>query len=224
MARATDHSRLEQERRRWARELHDETLQNLAALRLALSAARRAGRPDVLVDAVDDAITELGREIVNVRSLIADQRPEALDRLGTEGAIAALAQRAARRGTEVRYDIALQDDDSDDPRGRELSATIYRVVQEALNNAIEHGRARRVFVHVREMGHSVRIAVRDDGQGFDPAVTAGGVGLLGMRERVELFDGTLRIHSTPGRGAELRATLTVPASQAVNGRGLLQTA
>ena len=184
---------VEDERRRWARELHDDTLQNLAALRLALCAARRTNRMESLGDAVDDAIVQLQHEIVNLRSLITDLRPAALDELGLEVAITSLAQRAMRHGLDVDVSVELAARPDPDRIGRrfEIDTAIYRIVQEALTNAHKHGQAKRASVEIRDTGQSVRIVIRDDGSGFDPAAASTGFGLRGMRERVELFDGAL---------------------------------
>ena len=102
----TDHLRAreaatEDERRRWARELHDETLQGLGALRLSLSAARKGNDADVWHAALDDAITDLDTEIANLRGIISDVRPAALDELGTGAAVEALADRVRSRGIDV---------------------------------------------------------------------------------------------------------------------------
>jgi signal transduction histidine kinase len=93
----------------------------------------------------------------------------------------------------------------------DIEATIYRVVQEALTNAVKHAHATRIDVAVREDGDGVNIVVRDDGQGFDSDAggSGSGFGLLGMRERIALANGTLAVASTPGGGAEIRAR--VPA-------------
>ncbi len=220
MSRRSDRSRpselrVEEERRRWARELHDETLQNLATLRWILSSARRAGGSEALGEAVDEAIAQLEEEIVNVRSMIADVRPAALRRLGIEDAIAALARRATRRGLAiaVRLDPTFRRASAAD-RG-ELNTAIYRIVQEALANALQHSRAERAIVSVREANGTIQLSIRDDGDGFHPDPMAGGLGLLGMRERVEHFGGTLKILSAPGRGSEIRATLKVTPSRSV---------
>jgi GAF domain-containing protein len=97
----------EDERRRWARELHDETLQNLAALRMQLAAARRSERSGALDDAVGEAIGRLEQEIGNLRALITDLRPAALDEFGVEGAIETLVQRVSRHGLEVELGLDL---------------------------------------------------------------------------------------------------------------------
>jgi signal transduction histidine kinase len=200
---------VEQERRRWARELHDETLQNLAGLLIRLSSARRGGRQELIAAAVDETISGLQQEITNLRSMITDLRPAALDELGIEVAITALAQRAARNGLAVELDVGLSGGDS--AARFDLDTAVYRIVQEALTNAQKHGGATRAFVDVQEDEELIEIIVRDDGDGFDPRAHTSGLGLLGMRERVELLGGGLSIHSRPGSGTTIRATLPAAA-------------
>ena len=201
----------EQERRRWARELHDETLQNLAGLRLALSGARRGSDED-LHTAVDAAIESITEEIASLRSLIIDLRPAALDEYGTAAAIETLAERtSAREGipVEANVDLAFERGDEAERHTSELESTTYRLVQEALTNAVRHAGATRIQIDVSDHDGCVDVAVADDGRGFDPATTnSGGFGLTGMRERVELADGELDITSGP-EGTTVRARLPV---------------
>jgi signal transduction histidine kinase len=201
----------EDERRRWARELHDETLQNMAALQIMLSSARRSGEPDRLAEAVGDAIARLQQEIGTLRSLITDLRPAALDEFGTLGAVEALVERVARTGLEVDLiaDLAYEQGRRPTRHTAELEAAVYRTVQEALTNAGKHGHAQRAVVEILEDDSTVHVTVRDDGAGFDPAERTDGFGLLGMRERVQLLDGTLEIESTPGDGTTVSATFPV---------------
>jgi signal transduction histidine kinase len=202
----------EQERGRWARELHDETLQGLAGLRLGLSAALRAADPgDPMADAVRQAIGQIGEEITGLRSLITDLRPPALDELGLEAAVVALADRARRNGLEVDTSIDLAHELQRTP-GRlepELEIAVYRVIQEALTNACKHGHAERAVVEVHEDGAHVNVLIRDDGDGFDPQARTDGFGLLGMRERTQLVDGVLAIDSVPGRETVVTATFPI---------------
>jgi signal transduction histidine kinase len=192
----------EQERRRWARELHDETLQGLGALQMLLSSALRRSDPESLERAVHDAVEFIGGEIEKLRSLITELRPAALDELGLVPAIEALAHRtAAVEGLEV--DLQLQLGARLDA---ELETTIYRIVQEALTNVSKHAEAECVRVKVLLEYDVVRVEVVDDGKGFDRSVRASGFGLLGMHERVALAHGELEVDSEPGRTA-VRATL-----------------
>jgi signal transduction histidine kinase len=210
----------EQERTRWARELHDDTLQGLASVRLGLAASlRRAGADDALATAVREAIGQLDAEIAGLRALITELRPAALDQLGLAAAFEALANRAREGGLEVDVSIDLPHDlDPKLPRLLpELETAVYRIAQEALTNARKHGDARRAVVEVREQDHHVDVEVRDDGRGFDVAArNGGGFGLVGMRERVELLDGTLEIDSAVGGGTTIRAVF--PARYQPDGR------
>jgi signal transduction histidine kinase len=200
----------EHERVRWARELHDETLQGLAAVRLGLAVALRPGRAGHLMgDAVRDAVGQLDAEIASLRSLICDLRPASLDELGAASAMEALAARVRRGGLDVDLTIDLAQECAGDHR-REVETAMYRIVQEALTNARKHGGARRAIVEVSDRDGTVHLTVHDDGGGFDPAVGTAGFGLLGMRERTALLHGTLDIRSEPGHGTTVTAVLPVP--------------
>jgi signal transduction histidine kinase len=199
----------EGERRRWARELHDETLQSLSALRIGLSAAGRSERPEALRQAVAQAVDQLEEGIANLRGLITDLRPAALDELGVQAAVEALAERAGRGGMDVDVSVELAYEQGREPTRHiaELETAVYRIVQEALTNASKHGQAKRAVVEIGEDSASVHLSVRDDGRGFDPNEETEGFGLLGMRERVELLGGELSVNSTPGQGAVVRASI-----------------
>jgi signal transduction histidine kinase len=201
----------EDERGRWARELHDDTLQNLAGLRLQLSAARRTGGLDVLDEAVADAIENLKEGMSNLRALVTDLRPAALDQLGLGAAVEALTERAGRHGLEIDSSIDFADDREHEPtrHASELETAIYRIIQEALTNATKHGHAKRAVVEVHQGATTVELTVRDDGDGFDPATNTTGFGLLGMRERVQLLRGTIRVESSPGDGTTLTARFPI---------------
>ena len=201
----------EAERGRWARELHDETLQALGSLRLTLSSSRRSGDTAVLAAAVEQALEQLDLDITTLRALITELRPAALDQLGLEPALQALIDRAGRGGVEVTCDVSLayERGDAPDRFAAELETGVYRIVQEALTNAAKHGEATRVAVSVIEDGGQVHVTVRDDGRGFDTGQTTAGFGLAGMRERVELLSGDLSLISAEGRGTTVTAVLPV---------------
>jgi signal transduction histidine kinase len=208
----------EEERGRWARELHDETLQRLAALHIALSAARRTGRQESLEQAIDDARELLQAEIANLRSLIADLRPPTLDELGIDAALHALAERAHSQGMEVDVSVeagSQRDGETPARHAPEVEIAIYRLVQEALTNAAKHGNAKRTVIEVHESDAIIHVSVRDDGDGFDATSATDGFGLLGMRERIEMVDGSLQITSGPN-GTTVRAT--VPAKRDAQAR------
>ena len=199
----------EQERRRWARELHDETLQGLGGLNVLLSSALRRGTHEALERAVRDAVEQLGTEIESLRTLITELRPAALDEIGLAPAIESLCERlAAVEGLTVDVDV--------DVGGRldpEVETIVYRLVQEALTNVAKHSQAERVAVDVALEYDVVRVEVTDDGQGFDPTARTEGFGLVGMRERVALAHGQLAIDSEPGR-TRVRATFPVASAPA----------
>jgi len=208
----------EGERRRWARELHDETLQSLSALRIGLSTAGRSDRPEALGQAVRQAVDQLEEAIANLRGLITDLRPAALDELGVQAALEGLAERTARHGLDVdmSVELAYQEGRESARHTPELETALYRIVQETLTNASKHGEAKRAVVEIREEAATVHLTVRDDGDGFDPDVETDGFGLLGMRERVELLGGELVINSAPGRGATV--TVSIPVQQGADER------
>ena len=202
----------EQERGRWARELHDETLQGLGGLRMTLSSARRLSNADALRSALDAAVDQLGSEIADLRALITELRPASLDQLGLAPALDALFERATKvYGLPVRAVVALAGSGRLDS---EVETAVYRVVQESLNNAIRHAGASVVAVEVRERGDEIHLRITDDGRGFDQAVPSAGFGLLGMRERATLAGGRLEIES----GSEGTAvTAALPSRRAASG-------
>ncbi len=164
----------EQERRRWARELHDETLQSLAALRVGLSAALR-GSEQELRAAVEATVENVAEEIANLRTLIVELRPAALDEYGVAAAIESLAERtAARQGiaVDVHVDLAWERGDAPARHIPELESTVYRLVQESLTNAVRHAAATRVRIEVTERDGFLEVAVSDDGNGLRPRARA----------------------------------------------------
>lgn len=213
----------ERERTRWAREIHDETVQGLGALRLKLANARdidtdRRSASDALSAAVDAVLEGLGEEIDGLRHLITELRPAALDDLGLAAALQALARRAqAIDGLDVQTEIDLSPEHDEGGRlDPELESTIYRVVQEALTNVSRHAEAGKALVSVTERDGIVRASVTDDGKGLPGADRLGprgdglegGFGMSGMRERAELVGGELELVPAPEKGTVMR--LTVP--------------
>ncbi|HXW59403.1 MAG TPA: sensor histidine kinase [Solirubrobacteraceae bacterium] len=207
----------EHERTRWAREIHDESIQGIGALRLKLAHAREADDERALAEAVDGALAGLDREIENLRHLITELRPAALDDLGLTAALQALARRAqAIDGLEVKTEIDLGPESDRRRLDAELESTIYRVVQEALTNVGRHAHATRAVVGVSERGGVVVASVTDDGRGLPDTERLGprgdglegGFGMSGMRERAELVGGELELLPAPGHGTVVR--LSVP--------------
>jgi signal transduction histidine kinase len=212
----------ERERTRWAREIHDETVQGLGALRLKLANARdldtdRGSASEALSSAVDAVLEGLGEEIDGLRHLITELRPAALDDLGLAAALEALARRMqAIDGLDVETEIDLGPEHDPKRLDPELESTIYRVVQEALTNVSRHAEAERAVVSVTERDGIVRASVTDDGKGLPEADRLGprgdglegGFGMSGMRERAELVGGELELVPAPGKGTVMR--LAVP--------------
>jgi len=199
----------EAERRRWVRELHDDTLQELAAVHVLLAgaAAEREARSEVAT--IAQARDIVGHQIQALRRLISHMRPLALDSLGLS---AALEELARHTGDAAELDIRVHTPLL--PRlPAEAEATIYRIVQEALTNAARHSGARAVEVGLHLHGPDLEVVIRDDGLGAAGPFTPGH-GLTGMRERAEILGGTLTV--TPGSpGTTVR--LHVPAIMATAG-------
>jgi len=206
------------ERHRWARELHDETLQGLGALRVRLSSALRRGEAEKTDEAIREAVDQIEVEIANLRSIIADLRPPALDELGLSAAIQALIERHRdHSGFEIESELALPEPAHGGHRLEPaLETTVYRLVQEALANAAKHARAHNVRVVVAESGDAMLVEVQDDGVGFTVDAETSGFGLVGMRERIALAGGTLSVVSD-SRGTLVRACLPAGARQDASG-------
>lgn len=199
----------EQERLQWARELHDETLQGLAAIRLILATARRGG-PGGLEGAVDRSLEQIDLEIASLRRLISDLRPDSLDQLGIEAALGGLAARVESRFQGVRVEVTCTPSE-----GERLELppqiAIYRVAQEAITNAIRHGGAGAINVELERVAEraGAELRVRDDGCGFDFERAELGFGIVGMQERAALAGGTLSIESASGAGSTIRLQIPI---------------
>ena len=197
------------ERSRWARELHDQTLQALGGLRVLLASTVGRGDADSKDEVMRQAIEDIEVEIGNLRGIISDLRPSLLDDLGLRPAIEALLDRRRDAGLEIDARLMLPDPSDDGATmPPELETTTYRLVQEALTNVSKHARATHVHVFVGLDERCVTIEVQDDGVGFDPASETAGFGLAGMRERVYLAGGELQIEPAD-QGTVVRARLPV---------------
>ena len=201
----------EQERTHWARELHDETLQSLAMTRLTLATALRDSNGQDLTEPIASAIAQIDGSIANLRNLIADLRPAALDALGAGAAIETLV---AHLGSRTNIEIELASIDLAYERGiaptrhaPEIEATLYRITQEALNNVLKHSNATTATVSVVEENGTITLTISDDGAGFDQSQRGTGFGLIGMRERVALVDGHMSIKSAPGLGTTVEVVI-----------------
>jgi signal transduction histidine kinase len=200
--RASDRERL-----RWARELHDETLQQLAALKMLLAGARRRGDAERLGAAVDTAVIQVDETIGDLRRLISDLRPAALDDLGLRAALEGLADRFIQTSglqTVLRLDL------TETRPSAEVEDTAYRIVQEALTNVVKHAGATRVDIVVSQSAGCLSLSVSDDGAGFTTHHGSDGFGLIGMRERVELVRGSLTVEPSRRGGTMVCAELPWP--------------
>jgi two-component system sensor histidine kinase UhpB len=207
----------EDERRRIARELHDDTAQVLFAQLLRLTTLKAS--PDPGVHLMAATLEEMTVEALEgVRRLALELRPPALDDLGLSAALGELAQRFA---DQLNVPVDYQ---SRGLRGRlpsEVELVLYRVAQEALTNIAKHADASRVWLDVDRTGNDVTISIRDDGRGFDHNVSAAsdgrglGLGLFGMEERVALVGGRFRIWSRPGSGTEIFAFIPLTGDAGV---------
>jgi signal transduction histidine kinase len=189
----------EEERRRLARELHDETGQALTSILLGLKALEDS-RGDDLGKAIADVRGLVVQTLQDVRRLAVELRPKALDDFGLEPALERLASGFSEQtGIEVELETRIG--------GRlppDVETVLYRIVQEALTNVVKHARAGRVSILVTRKNGSVAAVIEDDGKGFDPAsVREDGVGLLGMSERIALLEGRISIESRDGAGTTL---------------------
>jgi signal transduction histidine kinase len=199
----------ETERRAISRELHDEVGQSLGALLVdigRLSTRLSGGHPEVMAQ-LDNLKSVAERTFQSVRNIALLLRPSMLDDLGLVAALEWQGREVSRRSeTEVSVESESVPEDLPD----EYKICIYRLVQEALNNAVRHSGARTAKVVVERQAKSIVVRVTDDGRGFDP-VRSRGMGILGMEERMKRLGGTLRVESQPGKGATVTAELPIPA-------------
>lgn len=208
----------EEERRRVARELHDETAQVLTALSMRLDAVAR--RDEGLEPEVTEALREAHQmasvTLDGVRRLINELGPVALERRGASAALRSYAEELLGGAEmEIQFDV---------PAARQrlpenVEMTLYRVGQKALKNAVEYSQASQVQVTLTRGQRAATLTVTDDGVGFEVAnqvrANAGsrGLGIAGMRERARLVDGSFAIESTPGEGTTVRVEVPVSTAE-----------
>ncbi len=203
----------ENERRTLARELHDEVGQSLSAILMETEGAECADSPSA-ARAHLGSIKQLAEKTVGqVRDLALVLRPSMLDDLGLAPALNWHARETHKR---TGLNVVVSADDCIDTLPDEHRTCIYRLVQEAVSNAVRHANARTVEVTVRRERRKVDVSVQDDGVGFDTRFLRG-LGLLGMEERVRRLGGGLKIGSAPGRGTLVQAMLPVMGLEPENG-------
>lgn len=203
----------EEERRRVAADIHDDTIQTLAALGIRLELARRQADTDDLARELDLAIATVHAATRGLREMLFQLHPAILDRDGLEAALRADAERAAAgSGDDPAPAVGLSVTLDAEP-AHETRVTIYRIAQEALRNARRHAGASHVRIEVRSDDGGIRLVVADDGRGFDTALArrprTGHLGLSAMRERAELAGGTWTVESSPGAGATIEAWIPI---------------
>ena len=197
----------ELERARLARELHDETGQALTSILLGLKPLERATSDDEAREAVSALRELVVHTLQDVRRLAVELRPSALDDFGLVPAVERLTDTFREQsGLHVELEAQL----GAERLPREAETALYRVIQEAFTNVVKHSGASRVSVLLQRKDASVVAVVEDDGAGFDTARTRDdALGLAGMRERLALVGGRLRLESTPGAGTTVVAEVPV---------------
>ncbi len=206
----------EEERRLLARELHDELGQSLNAIKVDAVTIRDRSRDLPEIRRGAQAIVDVSSQVYDViRSLLRQLRPVALDELGLSSAVQYLVDQWQRRHDGIRCRF---DSNSElAGLGEAINITVYRLVQECLTNIARHAHASNVDIRIEQRspqaGAELGISVTDDGSGFDPVARRTGLGLLGLRERVEALGGRFEIESAQGRGTCVRASIPLESTQ-----------
>jgi len=191
----------EEERKKLARDLHDEIGQYLTAVHVDASALVAAKKLSSARESAQ-AIAQITRQMmVTIQDILSRLRPRVLDELGLSLALAELIHhwRDRNRGIMVVNQISNHLSQPDEA----LSVTVYRILQECLTNISKHAAATRVTIEVKETDNGLYLMVEDDGRGFDPQLQTRGYGLAGMQERVEGLMGRMHIHTAPGQGTRI---------------------
>jgi two-component system sensor histidine kinase UhpB len=202
-------SAAEEERKRVARELHDETAQTLVALLLRVRLARGVEDAAAREAMLEDLRAEIGTALEGIRRFARGLRPPALDELGL---VPAIASHARNLEETAGFSIVLDADPLENLLPPEAELALYRIVQEALANVVRHASARRVRLRLAREHGRVVAEVEDDGRGFRPAEVTGenvGLGLFGMRERAAYLGGRVEVNSVPGQGTRVRAEVPI---------------
>lgn len=202
----------EEERKRIAWDIHDDSIQSMATVALRLQALRRRVQDPAVAEGLKELEATVGGAIGRLRHLLFELRPMILDR---EGLVPALRAYLEEMGKELGLAHSLTSGLPKEPP-LETAVTLYRLAQEALANVRKHSRAGRVDVALEERDGGVAMSVRDDGIGFTPGAghpPKGHIGVAAMRERAEIFGGWCRVESAPGSGTTVAVWLPVAASR-----------
>ncbi len=194
----------EDERKRLARELHDEVGQALTSILIRLKTLQEEQDTQAKNDRLDDLRSLTAQTIEELRRLAMDLRPAALDNLGIVPALQWYTQQCAER---TGLDVQFFGPEKSERLSSETELILYRVAQEGITNAIRHGKAQKIEVILEREPRIIRLKVRDNGRGFNAVVLDHGLGLVGIRERVELLDGNFIITAAPGAGTQLMIEL-----------------
>ena len=206
----------EDERRRIARELHDETCQTITALAVGLDTVRRAASPEDASAKLEDARALASRTLDGLHRVIFDLRPSVLDDLGL---VSAVRWWVARHLEPLGVTARLEIENLEDRLPPAVEIPVFRAVQEALTNVLRHSGAKTVLIQMSRAAGTLSVEIEDDGRGFTPedvatpSETGQGLGLLGMRERIEILGGTLTLDSSPGAGTHVAFTVPVPKEE-----------
>lgn len=192
----------EEERKRLTRELHDEIGQALTSILINLRTLSEEKDLATINERINDLRNLTAQTIEELRRLAMDLRPAALDNLGIVPALRWYVKQCAER---TGLDIQFLEPEKYDRLPPETELTLYRVAQEGLTNAIRHGRARKIVLLLERdlIQNRVRLTISDNGIGFNTATLDRGLGLVGIRERVELLNGDFNIETDPGSGTQL---------------------
>ena len=199
----------ENERRRIARELHDSIGQSLAATKFVLEKKVSQLNNSIAPPrgTLEDVIPMIQNAIEESRRISMDLWPSVLDDLGILSAISWFCRQFGMvySSISIEKQLDIREDEVPTP----LKVVIYRVLQETLNNAAKHSQAERVYIALWKQESKIELTIEDNGIGFDPEISAKGLGLLSMKERVEFSGGMLTIESDLGSGTTIRATWTI---------------
>jgi two-component system, NarL family, sensor histidine kinase UhpB len=215
----------EEERRRLALELHDESSQNLSALLIhseilsqSLQALSEQDIPQTIYQQLSEGLQVLNhltqKTLDNIRILAQQLRPSVLDDLGLYSALRWLAEDSRER-LQLRVDVQLENVEDTIRMQRDSAlyeTTLFRIAQESLTNAARYAKPHSVWISLTQTQKAICLSVRDDGTGFDPSQKFAGLGIAGMRERASLLDGSFTITSQPGQGTTVEVFLPLSVS------------
>jgi PAS domain S-box-containing protein len=199
----------EEERKRFSRELHDDLGQRLTGLKLSLSwmgSRLKEGKPTAVSD-VDEMRHQMDAAIGSVRRIAAELRPRVMDDLDFRESLTWQTKEFFKHsGIQIELDLRAADRVTEDG----LATALFRIVQEALTNVVRHAGADKVEVSLQYAHEELVLLISDNGRGFDIESSAGGVGLVSMRERCGAIDATFKVNSYPGAGTQVQVTVPMP--------------